>query len=142
MAGASASTVEPVTAPADDDVQQAAPRRSRTAILRRRLGALASPTSPALVYAGVLLIVVAFAVIAYTWSRVAGTAIVVLQLPYVVSGGFAAVALLVIGALLVHLGAKRRDAYLRDRRLEQLAATLDALAGDSNGGVERDDTAL
>lgn len=141
MTGASASTVEPVTAPADDDVQRAAPRRSRMALVRRRLGALASPTSPALVYVGVLLIVVAFALIAYTWSRVAGTAIVVLQLPYLVSGGFAAEALLVIGALLVHLGAKRRDAYLRDRRLEQLAATLDALGGHPSGGVEPEDAA-
>jgi hypothetical protein len=134
MAGASASTVEPMTAPVDDGVDQTTPRRSRMASVRRRLGPMASPTSPALVYLGVLLIVLAFAVIAYTWSRVAGTAIVVLQLPYVVSGGFAAVALLVIGALFVHLGAKRRDAYLRDRRLEQLAATLDALS------TEADDT--
>jgi len=125
MSADTLSTVEPVTEP---DGGSALPRRRRAVAVRRRLGSFVSPTSPALVYAGVLLIVAAFAVIAYTWSRVAGTAIVQLQLPFLVSGGFAAVALLVLGVLFVHLGAKRRDAFLRDRRLEQLAATLDALA--------------
>ena len=131
MRAPAASTVEAMTAPAGEGESPVPSRRPRAGSVRRRLGAAASPTSPALVYAGVFLLAAGFAVIAYTWSRVAGTAIVALQLPYLVSGGFGAVALLVLGALFVHLGSSRRDAFLRDRRLEELAATLDALAGRS-----------
>ncbi|HJT37654.1 MAG TPA: hypothetical protein VJ818_04445 [Actinomycetota bacterium] len=93
-------------------------------MLRTRAGWLA-PTSPALVYAGVVLIVAALGVLAYTWSRVAGTAIVALQLPYIASGAFAGVALIIVGVLLIFLGVKRRDAWERERRLEALAAVLE-----------------
>jgi Flp pilus assembly protein TadB len=128
MEATTLSSVDAVAETARETDRLAAGRRSRWRSIRSRLGALASPTSPALVYAGVALIVVSFAVLAYTWGHVAGTALVALQLPYIVSGGFAAIASLAIGVLLVHLGTKRREAFLRDRRLEQLAAALDALA--------------
>ena len=81
--------------------------------------------SPAPVYLGVTLIVAGLGTLAYTWSRVAGTAIIALQLPYVISGGFTGIALVVLGVLAIYLGVKRRDAWQRDRLLEELGAILE-----------------
>ena len=126
-ASSSASTVDEVTV---DDVSEPAPEPARTRVRARRIrvaGWLA-PTSPALVYAGVTLIIAAIGVLAYTWSRVAGTAIVALQLPYIASGAFTAVGLIVVGVLLIYLGVRRREAWERERRLESLAAALGSRA--------------
>ena len=91
---------------------------------RSRAASLLAPTSPALVYAGLLFIVVGFALLAWTWSKVAGTAIVALQLPYLASGGFAGIGIVVVGVLFIYLGVKRRDAWERERRLEALVSTI------------------
>jgi hypothetical protein len=71
------------------------------------------------------LIVAGFGVLAFTWSKVAGTLLVALQLPYLISGGFTGLALVVLGVLVIYVGAKRRDAWQRDRRLEELAEMLE-----------------
>jgi membrane protein implicated in regulation of membrane protease activity len=115
-------TVEEPTAAALEEVR----RRRRTR--RNRIAGWLAPTSPALVYAGVTLIVAALAVLAYTWSRVAGTAIVALQLPYIASGAFAGIGLIVVGVLLIYLGVRRREAWERERRLESLATALGSRA--------------
>jgi len=96
-----------------------------------------APTSPALVYTGVALIVIGFAVLAFTWSKVAGTAIVALQLPYLASGGFAGLGVLVLGVLLIYIGVKRRDAWQRERRLEALVSALERRAA---AAAEADDS--
>jgi hypothetical protein len=115
-------TVEEPTAAALEEARRM--RRTR----RNRIAGWLAPTSPALVYAGVTLIVAALAVLAYTWSRVAGTAIVALQLPYIASGAFAGIGLIVVGVLLIYLGVRRREAWERERRLESLATALGSRA--------------
>jgi hypothetical protein len=122
------STVEAVSVSPPSEPERAS---ARARVPRFAAGWLA-PTSPALVYAGIALIVGALAVLAYTWSRVAGTAIVALQLPYIASGAFAGIGLIVVGVLLIYLGVKRRDAWERERRLEALAAALGARADAPN----------
>lgn len=133
-----ASTVGDVTAtPAASEPDAATmltevetpPARPRATRTRRALFArVLTPTSPALVYLGIFLLAAGFGLLAFTWSRVAGKAIVSLQLPYVVSGASTGLGLLILGVLCVYLGAKRRDAWQRDRRLEQLAAAFEAIA--------------
>lgn len=125
-----ASTVEDVTdlAPDTEDAlvedapEPAAPSRAPAP---RRTRAWMAPQSAAPIYLGITLTIAGFGLLAFTWSRVAGTAIVALQLPYVASGGFGGLGLVVIGILAINLGAKRRDAWQRDRRLEELAAILE-----------------
>ena len=128
-----ASTVDEVIV---DDGTEPAPEPAPVARRPRRIrvaGWLA-PTSPALVYTGVALIVAALAVLAYTWSRVAGTAIVALQLPYIASGAFAGIGLIVVGVLLIYLGVRRREAWERERRLESLTAALESRARRNEDG--------
>lgn len=136
MADTPASTVEAVTDVAPEteevlveDASEAAARPAAPA--PRRTRAWLAPQSVAPIYLGITLTIIGFGLLAYTWSRVAGTAIVALQLPYVASGGFGGLGLVVIGILAINLGAKRRDAWQRDRRLEELAAVLEGRAGAS-----------
>ena len=125
------STVQSVTDPLPSDaatsaqepsVQSGAPR-VRAGLLARLL----APSSPSLVYAGVGLIALGIAVLAYTWSRVAGTALVPLQIPYIISGGFTGLGLEMLGVLAIFVGTKRREAWQRERRLEDLVSVMEAL---------------
>ncbi|MFY9587833.1 MAG: hypothetical protein WAT66_10305 [Actinomycetota bacterium] len=129
-----ASTAEPASSPA----RRALGIRAR----RARFSGLTAPTSPALVYLGIFLLAAGFGLLAFTWSRVAGTAIVALQLPYVVSGATTGLGLLILGVLAIYLGVKRRDAWQRDRRLEQLAAAFEAIARASTPRSDDEDAAL
>lgn len=79
------------------------------------------------VYAGVALIAAGSLLVAYTWLRVSGLLSVPLQLPYVASSGFTGLGLVIVGALITSLAAKRRDAEERRRQLEEVALLLDAL---------------
>ncbi|MCA1708792.1 MAG: hypothetical protein LC808_38140, partial [Actinobacteria bacterium] len=79
--------------------------RAKFAAVRARW---ASPESPLLVYAGVVLIVGGFATIAYTWGEVAGVLSVPIQMPYLVSGGFTGLGIVAVGITLISVGAKRR----------------------------------
>ena len=81
-------------------------------------------TSPFWIYAGLVLIGAGFTSIGITWGRVAAELQVALQLPYLVSGGLTGLGLIVVGALLVNIAVKRRDAAKRTRQLEQLADVL------------------
>ena len=87
------------------------------------------PESPAATYAGVLLIAAGLALIAYAWSRVAGTLSVALQLPYVASSAFTGLGLVIVGATLISVAARRRDAAIRARQLDELAALLRVMDG-------------
>ena len=102
-----------------------------------RSGPLA-PESPALVYAGVAVVAFGFAVLAYTWGRVAGTLSIALQLPYIASGGFTGLAMIVLGALLISVATGRRDARARAEQLEELSEVLRRLArlAGAEGGDE------
>jgi hypothetical protein len=81
--------------------------------------------SPTPVYVGVALIGIGLALVAYTWLRVADLSSVALQLPWVASGGFTGVGLVVVGALVVNIGAKRRESA---ERRKQIAALADLVA--------------
>jgi len=86
-----------------------------------------------------VLVVLGFAVLAFTWSKVAGTAIVALQLPYLASGGFAGLGVLVVGVLSIYLGVKRRDAWQRERRLGALVSTLERRDAAANAPEAEDE---
>jgi hypothetical protein len=81
-------------------------------------------TSPFWIYAGLVLIGVGFTAIGITWGKVAAELQVALQLPYLVSGGLTGLSLIIIGATVINIAVKRRDAAKRTRQLEQLAEIL------------------
>lgn len=83
-------------------------------------------TSPATTYLGVALVVAGFAVLVVAWGGVAGTLYIPLQLPYLASGGFGGFAILSTGLALLNIGAKRRDAALRERSLAALSEAVRA----------------
>ena len=76
------------------------------------------------VWAGVVLCAAGFGLLVYTWGRVAGLLNVALQLPYVVSGGFTAIGLILVGLALVNIASKRQDAAERSRQLSELRELL------------------
>lgn len=115
-------------------------RRPKSKI--QRFGAwLVAPDSRAVVYLGLLLIVGGFAVVAFTWSKVAGTLSVPLQIPYIASGGFVGLGLIVVGVGVVSIAAKRRDNFARVRQLQKLSATMESIQAaidDGASGSESD----
>jgi hypothetical protein len=76
------------------------------------------------VWIGLAVVALGFAVLGFTWGRVAGMLDVPLQVPYLVSGGAAGVSLVVVGLVGVHTAVRRREQARRDRSLERLAETL------------------
>lgn len=95
------------------------PRRS----LRLRLPTL-DPSSPALTWIGLGVAALGFAVIAFSWGKVAALLDVSLQLPYVVSGGLTGLALVMVGMTAVNVAARRQDAAERAREVESLQSVL------------------
>lgn len=118
-----------------DEVRREAKERKTKSRLRRIAGWFVSPDSRAVVVLGLVIIVAGFGLIAFTWSQVAGTLSVGLQLPYLASGGFVGLGLIVVGVGVISIGAKRRDSFNRVRQIEKLAATMEsiekAVTGDS-----------
>lgn len=80
--------------------------------------------TPALTHIGIALTAGGFALIAFTWGKVAALTSVALQLPYLVSGGLTALGLIMAGVTLVNVQAKRNDAATRDRHMQQLTEVL------------------
>ena len=137
LRSASLSTVDAVasTDPAPEASEQ--PPALTKSAAGSRFAAWMAPLSPVPIYIGITLTIVGFALLAYTWSRVAGTAVVALQLPFIASGGFAGLGLVVVGVLTISLGTKRRDAWQRERRLEELAAILERANAEQNAEADR-----
>ncbi|HVB26583.1 MAG TPA: hypothetical protein VNE21_01580 [Mycobacteriales bacterium] len=100
-------------------------RTGRLARLRRWLGTLA--VSPAAIWAGVAVTAAGFGLIAITWGQVAATLNVGLQLPYIVSGGFTGIGLVLVGLAWLSIVTKRRDGLERSRQLEELRELLTEL---------------
>jgi hypothetical protein len=96
-----------------------APRRR----VQLRLPSL-DPSSPALTWIGLGVTALGFAVIAFSWGKVAALLDVSLQLPYVVSGGLTGLALVVVGMTAVNVAARRQDGAERAREVEALQAVL------------------
>ena len=82
------------------------------------------PASPALTWIGLGIAALGFAVIAFSWGKVAALLDVSLQLPYVVSGGLTGLALVVVGMTGVNVAARRQDGAERAREVEALQAVL------------------
>jgi hypothetical protein len=78
----------------------------------------------AAVYAGIAVVLVGFVVIVYTWVKVAAITNVGLQMPYVVSGGFTALALIMTGLLVITVSARRQDAIERARQMDVLITVV------------------
>ena len=98
-------------------------RRGRLPRLVGRLPSL-DPASPALTWIGLVIAASGFAVIAFSWGKVAGLLDVSLQLPYVVSGGLTGLALVMVGMTAVNVAARRQDAAERAREVERLQSVL------------------
>lgn len=101
--------------------------RSSTSRIRRFASWLVSPGSRAVIYLGLLVIVGGFGLIAFTWSKVAETLSVGLQLPYLASGGFFGLGLVVVGVGIISIGVKRRDNFGRLRQIEKLSTTMESI---------------
>jgi hypothetical protein len=93
----------------------------------RRLGGV-FPTidlsSPALTWIGLVIAAAGFAMIAFSWGKVAALLDVSRQLPYVVSGGLTGLALVMVGMTAVNVAARRHDASERAQQIEQLQGVL------------------
>ena len=110
---------ETATLPAldgDDGVSSAAAPRGRFAALRA--------SYPAWIWAGVVLCAAGFILLVYTWGRVAALLNVALQLPYIVSGGFTGIGLILVGLTVINIATKRQDAAERTRQLTELRELL------------------
>ena len=82
------------------------------------------PGSPIPVYIGIALCMLGFGLLAFTRLRVADEVQVYQQIPYLVSGGFTGLGLVLVGVTVVNVAAKRADAVDRERQHEQLTAAL------------------
>lgn len=96
---------------------------ARTARARRRLPTV-RPQSPTPTYLGIAVAAVGFVLIAFAWGQVAGEVNVALQLPYVVSGAFTGLGLVMVGMTIISVAARRRDAALREQQTQLLADAL------------------
>lgn len=106
----------PVTVTGDE--QETEPRQ-----LTDRVPAL-RPLSPVPTYIGIAITMIGFVLIAIAWGTVAGETNVALQMPYLVSGGIAGLALVMVGLTVVSIAARRRDAVLREQQTQLLADAL------------------
>ncbi|MBW3661724.1 MAG: hypothetical protein KY469_01385 [Actinobacteria bacterium] len=97
-------------------------------------GVAMRPTSPILLYIGLAVTAAGFALIAMTWGRVAPLDSVALQLPYLVSGGLTGLGLIIVGAVMLNVHAKRREAAQRERQTQQLLEILRRLSPETDDG--------
>lgn len=89
--------------------------------------------SPTLIYLAVAVAMAGFGLIAVTWGQVAGEAQVSEQLPWVVSGGFTALGLIMAGLTVINVAVQRGDDSERDRQLDDLVGVL----GDLEAAMRR-----
>jgi hypothetical protein len=100
----------------------------------RRLPISLAAMSPTPIVIGIVLCAVGFVLIAYCWSQVGLRMAVADQVPYIVSAGFTGMGLILVGAMIVSIQVRRRDAEQQFRRLEQLVF---AGAGQNTGRSTR-----
>lgn len=76
------------------------------------------------VWVGLTIVAAGFGLIAYTWGEVAALLNVALQLPFLVSGGFTGLGLILLGLLVTNLAVKRRESLERARQLAEIREAL------------------
>ena len=76
---------------------------------------------------GMLFAGLGFLLMVMGWNGAAGLDYVQGQVPYVLSGGFIGLGLVIFGAVLLVIESNRRDRMLVERRLEDMAAALSRL---------------
>jgi hypothetical protein len=64
---------------------------------------------------------------------------VALQLPYMLSGGFVGLGLVMLGLLVVNLAIKRKEAFDRHRQLEEVREALVRLREAIEGPAEEEE---
>lgn len=92
-----------------------------------RLSRLLDPSSAALIYLGVAVVIAGFIFLAVGWSSVAGEVDVWRQMPYVLSAGLPGVALVMTGLVFVNVAVRRQDGANRQRETAMLAEALNKL---------------
>jgi uncharacterized membrane protein YidH (DUF202 family) len=102
----------------------------------RRLPVSLAPTSSTPIVLGIVLCATGFVLIAYCWSQVALRMHVADQMAYVVSSGFTGIGLICVGAMLVSIQVRRRDADEHFRRLERLVFAAGATPRRSGAANE------
>jgi hypothetical protein len=73
---------------------------------------------------GLALIVIGFAVIAKAWDGAASKFLITEMFPYLLSGGFLGLSLVITGAMLIFLGTLRSERQLLSERYEEMATLL------------------
>lgn len=76
------------------------------------------------VWGGLTLAAAGFAAIFYTWGKVAGLVNVAQQMPYLISGGLAGLALIIVGVVVVDVSVRREDSHERRLQFAQVIQTL------------------
>jgi hypothetical protein len=93
-------------------------------------------SSPIPTWIGLGLVGAGFAVLAYGWGKVAGLAAVALQVPYIISAGCIGLGLIVLGAAVVAIQGRRREAAARADVLVELGRVMreiERLTADGRG---------
>lgn len=94
---------------------------------RSRWRAVLHPSSLVPTYAGVIIAMIGFALIAVCWAKVAGLVNVWQQIPYIVSAGLPGLGLVMVGLVLVNVSARRQDGAERARQMAALTEALHEL---------------
>lgn len=82
------------------------------------------PVPPTMTYIGIAVAAAGFAVIMFSWGKVAALTSVPLQMPYLMSGGLTGLGLILVGLTLVNVNAKRQDTSARERQLGQVREVM------------------
>lgn len=80
--------------------------------------------SSVLTYVGLGLVVAGFGLIGLAWNASATRDVVAFQVPYLVSGGFTGLGLIMVGATAINVNVKRQEGEIRRRQLERLVEVL------------------
>lgn len=89
------------------------------------------------IWLGLAVGAVGFAAIVFAWAKVAGLVNVALQVPYLISGGLAGLALVIVGMTVIDVSVRRQDGHERRQQLAQMTSVLAELR--ESGETERYD---
>ena len=86
---------------------------------------------------GVLLCLLGFLALFLGWNGAAGKNVIMVQFPYLISGGMAGLAIVVVGAALLIVQNAREDRARMEATLERLIAAVEANGSGSAGAAPR-----